>query len=242
MLYITHSQLMRESEQAVLAHTTGDDDAIRRVCLQLLADNRRYALWHSNHDRQMDGVAAARQRNAQVVKLRSVVLEQVHRTALVHYLRERQVVGPAREALLREFHGVVDSRDATLAEHRSYLIATSTQLCATDILALVGDVQGVDLVRRYELLYGQFFGMFCDKSRATSDGEPYMLDAFLPETRDAAERLRLRILDAKLAPVRPVFLGTPQGKDRAPPLRVGANRSPASEAKSLLRSARKLWK
>ena len=68
------------------------------------------------------------------------------------------------------FHGGVDGREATLAGHRSYLIAPSTQLCATDILALVGDVQGVDLVRRYELLYGQFFGMFCDKSRATSDG------------------------------------------------------------------------
>ncbi len=242
MLYITHSQLMRESEQAVLDHTTGDDAALRRVCLQLLADNRRYALWHSNHDRQMDGVAAARQRNAQVLKLRAIVLEQVHRTALVRYLRERLVAGPAREALLREFHGVIDSRDATLAEHRNYLIATSTQLCATDILDLVGDTQGVDLVRRYELLYGQFFGMFCDRSRATLDGEPYMLDAFLPETRDAAERLRLRILDAKLAPVRPVFLGAPRAKDRAPPRRVGAKSSPPSEVKSLLRSPRRFWK
>jgi hypothetical protein len=242
MLYITHSQLMRESEQAVLAHTVGDDDAIRRVCVQLLADDRRYALWHSNHDRQMDGVAAARRRNAQVLKLRAVVLEQVHQTALVRYLRERQVAGPARQTLLREFHGVVDSRDATLAEHRNYLIATSTQLCATDILDLVGDVRGVDLVRRYELLYGQFFGMFCDKSRATADGEPYMLDVFLPETRDAAERLRLRILDARLAPVRPVVLATPQAKDRAPPLGVGAKSSPPREPSSLLQSVRRFWK
>lgn len=242
MLFITHARLMRESEQAVVAHTTADDDTARRVCLQLLSNDRRYALWHANHDRQMDGVAAARQRNAQVLKLRAVVLEQVHRTALVRYLRERQVAGPAREALLREFHGVLDNRDAALAEHRSYLIATSTQLCATDILDLVGDSRGVDLVRRYELLYGQFFGLFCDKARATLDGESYMLGAFLPEIRDAAQRLRLRILDAKLAPVRPVFLGAPRAQDRAPPLRVGDSGVPTSEPKSQPRSLLRLWR
>src|SRR5690606_12363129 len=139
MLYITHSQLMRESEDAVVAYTTADDESARRVCVQLLADERRYALWHAHHDRQMDLVAAARQRSAQIIKLRAVVIEQVHRTALVRYLREGAVSGPARDALLREFHGVVDSRDATLAEHRNYLVAASTQICAAEILERAGD-------------------------------------------------------------------------------------------------------
>lgn len=233
MRYITHSQLMRESEDAVVAYTTADDAATRRVCVQLLADGRRYALWHAHHDRQMDAVAAARQRNAQILKLRAIVLEQVHRTALVRYLRDNAVAGPTRAALLREFHGVIDSRDATIAEHRNYLLAASTQLCAAEILELVGDEAGVDLVRRYELLYGQYFGMFCDRSRAALDGEPYMLSGLLPEVRGAAENLRLRILDSKLTSVKPFFVGAAPGgpellsKDRAPPRRSAG--TPAAE-------------
>jgi hypothetical protein len=97
-------------------------------------------------------------------------------------------------------------------------------------------------VHRYELLYGQFFGLFCDRSRAVSDGEPYMFDAFLPEIRDAAGRLRLRILDAKLAPVRPFFVGAPLGNDRVAPLRSSDKRLAPREAKPLLRSPRRLQK
>jgi hypothetical protein len=142
------------------------------------------------------------------LKLRAIAVEQVHRTALVRYLRDNRVTGAAREQTLREFHGVADARDSTLVEHRNYLLAASTHLCTAEILELVGDRQGLALLRGYELSYGQYFGMFCDRARAAQDGTPYLLGSLLPEVRAAANRLRAGILDERRAPPRPVYLAT----------------------------------
>jgi len=48
--------------------------------------------------------------------------------------------------------------------------------------------------------------MFCDRARALQNGKPFLLDTLLPEVKDVAKRLRLRILDSRLLPVRPVAL------------------------------------
>jgi hypothetical protein len=82
------------------------------------------------------------------------------------------------------------------------LLAASTQFCAADILELIGDAHGVELTRRYEAAYQQFFGMFCERARARHNGRTYMLESLLPEARGTADRLRARILDkGKLAPL-----------------------------------------
>lgn len=203
MIYLTQTRLMLESEQTIRERATAAEEVPRRVCSQLLADQPRYALWHSRHERSMNGVSSARLRDRQIMALRSVAIEQVHRAALVRYFRDHQIKGVARELTLREFYGVADTRDSIIAEHRSYLLAESTQLCAADILELVGDRRGVQLFRSYELAYGQFFGMFCDQARAARTGHRYLLASLLPEVRETAERARLRILDSQLLPVRP---------------------------------------
>jgi hypothetical protein len=202
LLYITQSQLMRESEQTVLERASAPEEIPRRICTQLLADTARYSLWHARHEMHMSEVANARRRERQVLKLRAVAVEQVHCTALVRYLRDNHVVGGERDRTLRAFYGISDARDSALAEHRTYLLAASTQLCASEILELVGDEPGQRLVYSYELAYGQYFGMFCDRARALQSGKPYLLAGLIPEVRDVAERMRLRILDSHLLPVR----------------------------------------
>lgn len=194
---------MLESEQTIRERACDSEEIPRRVCSQLLADQPRYALWHSRHERRMNGVSSARLRDRQIMALRSVSIDQIHRAALVRYFRDHQIKGVARELTLREFYGVADARDSVIAEHRNYLLAESTQLCAADILELVGDRRGVELLRSYELAYGQFFSMFCDQARAARTGHRYLLASLLPEVREAAERARLRILDSQLLPVRP---------------------------------------
>ena len=111
-------------------------------------------------------VADARLRDPQVLQLRSIAIEQVHRTAIVNYLRHGRITGAARDQTIALFHGISDVRDATLAEHRNYLLAASTQVCTHELLDLVGDREGHKLVRRYELAYAQYFAMFCDRARA----------------------------------------------------------------------------
>jgi hypothetical protein len=206
LLYITQTQLMRESEHTVLERAKSADEIPRRICTQLLADEARYAQWHTRHELQMTEVANARHRERQVLKLRAVAIEQVHRTSLVRYLRDSHIIGTERDRTMRAFYGISDPRDSALAEHRTYLLAASTQLCTSDLLELVGDEQGQALVRNYELIYSQYFTMFCDRARALQGGRPYLLTALMPEIRDAAEQLRLRIIDRRLLPARPMSL------------------------------------
>jgi hypothetical protein len=207
VLYITQTRLMRESEQTLHDRATSGDEVSRRVCAQLLADGSRYTHWHARHETHMSGVAAARRREHQVLQLRAIAIEQLHRTALVRYLRDQRLVGAARDETLRAFYGINDTRGSTLAEHRTYLLAASTELCTRDLLDLVGDRRGLNLVRSYELAYTQYFGMYCDQARAVAAGRTYLLAALLPEVRDVAQRLRLRILAGELLPVRSVPSG-----------------------------------
>jgi hypothetical protein len=197
-LYITSTRLMLESEAAVREHAGSGDALPQRICSQLLANEPRYSEWHAFHELKMRNVADARQRYPQVLQLRAVAVQQVHRTSLVNYLRIGRVTGAARDNALRLFHGVSDLRDATLAEHRSYLVAASTQVCTRDLLGLVGDKEGLELLRRYELAYAQYFAMFCERARALQTGKNYLLGSLLPEVKDVADRLRLRIVDSEL--------------------------------------------
>ncbi len=146
----------------------------------------------------MQSVADARLRDPQVLQLRGIAIEQVHRTAIVNHLRLGRITGAARDQTLALFHGVSDVRDATLAEHRNYVLAASTQVCTHELLDLVGDREGHRLVRRYELAYAQYFAMFCDRARALQAGKRYLLDSLLPEVRDVTDRLRMRIAAAPL--------------------------------------------
>ena len=226
MLYITQTRLMRESERTVLERANSGDEVARRICSQLLDDSARYSEWHARHEIRMGGVASARRHERQVLKLRAIAIEQVHRTALVRYLRDHHVVGAERDRTLRTFYGISEIRDSTLAEHRTYLLAASTQLCTSDILDLVGDDRGQGLLRRYELAYGQYFAMFCDRARAIQKGRSYLLTAFMPEVKSVAERMRLRILDTDLLPVRPVSM---LGAARARTARGAARRRTAAD-------------
>jgi hypothetical protein len=228
VVYLTQTRLMIESVRTLDESARNGDGNARRVCVQLLADLSRYSLWHARHERLMSTVADEQRRERQVLSLRSLSLEQVHRTALVRYLRDNRITGAARDQTLREFHRVMDARDSALVEHRGYLLAASTQLCTHELLELIGDVRGNDLLRRYELAYGQYFSMFCDRARSRQNGTLYLLTALLPEVRDAARRLRGRILDSRLLPIRPVsMLGPRRTGTRLGPLPVKTSRPTA---------------
>jgi hypothetical protein len=205
-MYLTRARLMLESERSVEDRASADEEVSQRVCRQLLADRPRYSLWYVRHAGYMGVVAASRNRRAQILSLRSISISQVHRTALVRYLREQCVTGRARDRALREFYAVTDPREAAIIEHRNYLVAASTQFCAADILEMIGDHDGLELLRRYEVAYGQYFAMFSERTRARQMGTPYLLAALLPEVRSAAEWLRARIMDDRCIAPEPLRL------------------------------------
>jgi hypothetical protein len=202
VIYLTHTRLMRESERTV--HETAVDARAReqRVCDQLLSNQTRYSLWHMRYDQRMLPVAKLRRRNDQLLELRRTGVEQIHGAALVRYFRDAGVTGAERDNTLRLFHGVVDVREATLIEHRSYLLAASSQLCASEVLALAGDARGVELVNTYERAYEQYLSLFCQRARAKSDIERSLYDDLLPDVKGVATRLRQRIVAGHLLPTR----------------------------------------
>ena len=202
VIYLTQARLMTESERAVEESARFGAPEYRRVCSQLLAEPVRYTLWHGRQENRMGVVADARRRERQTLALRAFALEQIHHAALVRYLREYRIVGEDRAQTLREFHGVADQRDATLAAHREYLLAASSQVSAAELLQLVDDSRGIECLGDYERAYGQFFSMFCERSRAQQNGQSYLLECLLPEVRGAAARLRARVLQADTPSVR----------------------------------------
>jgi hypothetical protein len=191
---------MLESERTVHETAVQGEPRDRGVCSQLLADRARYVVWHSRHESRMETVAERGRRELQILALRGICVERLHRAALVRYFRDYRVTGPERDQTLREFYGVLEPRDAAVMEHRNYLVAASTQLCATELLELAGDHQGVELVRSYESAYMQYFSLFCERARALQNRETFLLGALLPEVHGAAERLRLRIVSGHLMP------------------------------------------
>jgi hypothetical protein len=191
---------MIESENTVHENAAHGEGANRSVCGQLVSDEPRYSLWVSRHDRRMFTVSVQRDRNRQLLTLRSLAVEQVHRAALVRYLRDYRITGKAREQTLREFYGVLDPTRSALAEHRNYLLSASSQLCALDILDMTADKHGADLVRRYQTTYGHFFSMFCDRARARASNRVFLLACLIPEAKTAADRLRKSILEGQLLP------------------------------------------
>ena len=204
MVYFTHTRLMVESESSIQNHAAIGPDPTRRICSQLRSNEPRYATWLSRHDRRMWHVARGRQRPLQVVELRLVATEQIHRAALVRHLRDDKIAGQARNLLLKEFYGTLDSGCAILAEHRAFTQAVSSQLCAVDLLDMSADRFGVSLLGEYERDYGTFFAMHCDRARAISDGRQYLLASLMPEVRGRASGLRKRLLSGERLPPEPV--------------------------------------
>jgi hypothetical protein len=192
---------MRESESSVQSRAESGEGAAGQVCSQLLASEPRYATWISSHDRRMGVVARGRSRERQILSLRLVATEQIHRQALVRYLRDNEVTGEQRNIVLREFYGPLDSECAVLAAHREYILAGSSHVCASDLLDLSADRHGAEMVSEYETAYGLYFAMHCDRARARAERRPYLLASLMPEVKASARGLRLRLLSGKgLAP------------------------------------------
>ena len=164
------------------------------VCRQLVEQPDCYSLWRSWHDKRMVSVAANARRDRQILALRSFHLQQIHRATLVRYLRDHGIIGVDRELTLQEFYGPIDSQRAAVTEHKTYLISASSQLCADQLLELIGDHRGLTLLRDYQGIYEEYFAMFCDNARAVRRNSTYLLQGLIPDAKAEAKALRERIL------------------------------------------------
>jgi len=193
---------MDESEKTVHAGAARKPGPVQRVCRQVVANEPRYRFWLARHEQPMSQVAASKYRREQIIQLRDTALAQVHKTALVHYLSDYHITGIERDLTLAEFHGVTDPRQAAVDEHQTYLLSASTGFCAEELLAMVGDKDGLSMIQQYREAYGQYFSAYCGNARAARRGKRYLLAGMVPELKLHATRLRKQILAGQLMPSR----------------------------------------
>jgi hypothetical protein len=193
-------RLMRESESSVHERADSGTGHAQSVCQQLVSRPPRYTLWVSRQDREMLAIAGAKRRERQLTSLRALAIQQIHRAALVRYLQANQLTSRDRNLLLQILFAPRDPDCSVLTEHRNYILAASSQLCASDLLELTGDQHGVELVNRYQRDYDLYFAMYCASARAQKECRPYMLEDLIPETRAEAEKTRAMLLSGDRLP------------------------------------------
>jgi len=191
---------MDESEKTVHRGAARGEGALQSVCRQLVADEARYRFWLVRHEEPMTQVAAAKHRRDQILSLRKSAVQQVHKSALVRYFADYHITGKERDLTLADFYGVIDPRQATVAAHQTYLHSASTGFCDEELLSMVGDKGGLDLLQKYRERYGQYFSMYCGSARAKRRGNRYVLEALIPELNTTAKRLREKILGGQQMP------------------------------------------
>ena len=191
---------MDESEKTVHVGAARGQGVVRNVCRQVVSDEARYRFWLVSHGRRMDQVTRSKYRREQIIDLRAAGIAQVHKTALVRYLRDNDIKGRDRDLTLAEFYGVTDPLQAAIAAHHTYLLSASTGFCAEGLLGLVEDAHGLEMIRNYREAYGQYFAMHSARARAHREGKRYLLSGFLPEYKAKATQIREQLMAGELLP------------------------------------------
>ena len=190
-----HARLVAESEwrvEAAALFDSPDDLIVRRV----LESPSTYRRWAAEHEWLLRGVSTHTRVEAQVVALRSAVMNLVHRKALFEYLRDRQLSAGKRHRLLGLFYSSRDYANAVVTEHGNYVRCLSSHVC-TEYLAqhLMHDAAVSEPMQLYEERFTEYFRAFCDTELAETEDERVRAEPLA----DLRPLLKLQLAEARQA-------------------------------------------
>lgn len=186
---------MEYSEQylAMAAQAGGTDEA--QVANRLLQDVTLYRYWEQSHNHMMRTVAAHRQRPHQTRELKKISFLTLHRKAPFEYLRDHQVQGQARRALVRALFGKQQYTQCILREHTAYLSSAGSFLCADSLCGdLMREPGFSDALAHYQTSYNEYYRAYCDSLLAEQAGETSPVQALLPYLRYQLKMIRDHML------------------------------------------------
>ncbi len=192
-----HRRLMQESEQALEDAANGAPTRAARIAGQVLADSKTHCLWEARHADLLRPVAEERRRTPQILAMRRVEIALVHQSALIDYIRSKQIRGRLRNRLFEAFYGPRDLNDAILVEHRNYVLATSSTLSTDHLLDIMHDSRSAELLEIYRTAYAAYFSMYC---YFTCSRDRIMADAIstsMQNARQRVEQLRKQLYTVK---------------------------------------------
>lgn len=217
---------MRESERCLESALRAPESEARLVATRILDDTRAWRRWEIEHADLMRSVAGHRRRDVQVGELKVRSFHLIHRAGVFEYLRDQQVRGDARRAIIQHLHPTRGYSEAVLAEHSNYLRAACSLLCARFVgTAIIEDGVFEDPLARYRELHADYLQAYFAATfgHAAEATEGARQRALLPYLKAKLEEQRRRLL--RLPPLQPSvviepWLRQPQGDtQRLPTLR-----------------------
>jgi hypothetical protein len=179
-------RLMRESTDRVESALHSDNEQEQLVATRVLENPAMWQRWESEHANLMRVVAVTGFRQTQVAVLKKAALRLIERKALFEYARERGVRGETRRRLFAYFHPALDYSHAVVTEHSQYVRKACSFLCTSHVGAEVMNDSGFHTpMQQYEMLYREYFQMFCDSNFGTEEGAEADLLPVLKHELDA---------------------------------------------------------
>ena len=182
-----HRKLMDESEYALRQACDSSSQRVSRIVNTIVGDSQKYRYWESNHAHLLLPVAEQNNRRRQIMALRKLEVQLVHRRALFNLIREQQIQGKARQKLFKLYRATRDYQDAVIAEHQQYMIAMSSRVSTDHLIDVMHDVDSKRLVQEYEESYANYFKLKCFLAITE---ENYFIDLVRLTMRDTGEELR----------------------------------------------------
>jgi hypothetical protein len=168
---LSHDRLMEASNHCLSQAAASDDPETKVVALRLHENPRTYASWQCEHSGLMRNVAAERSPAAQRESMLSASFSLIQRKALFEYLRERELRGAKREAVIQHFFPQRDVADSMRIEHMQYLRSTASYLCVEHVgRGLMVDPLFEEPLAEYETIYHEYFFAHCDQVVADGTG------------------------------------------------------------------------
>jgi hypothetical protein len=199
---MTHTRLMRESEQCVEAAARRGGPVEQLIAGRILESPVIWSRWENEHAALMRTVAEHRRPSNQVAALKAACFSLIHRKALFEHLRDQQIRGDARRQILQYFHRTTGFTHAAITEHEIYLRSACSFLCSEQVGGVViRDGVFLNPMQRYEELYAEYFKLFCD-SIVENETVASSSHALLPYLRyQLAEQRKAVLAMPRITPV-----------------------------------------
>jgi hypothetical protein len=168
---LTQDRLMEASHECLKEASRSGQPQAEIIATRLLENTQTYKSWESEHAALMRNIAAERLPAAQRESMLSASFSLIHRKALFEFLRERQLRGAHREALIQHFFPQRDFADSMRVEHMQYVRSAASYLCVEHVgRDLMFDALFEEPLTQYEEIYHEYFYAHCDQIIAGRTG------------------------------------------------------------------------
>ena len=181
---ISSSILMDVSELRIEYMRWSGSATERQVVNRLFETPSSYCHWESYHAGLMRTVGDGGSRKGQLLTMRRLRFQLIHRQALFEFLRESTATDKQRKALFSVLHGTQDYARAVVAEHGRFLQSNSSLYCADHLAgSILRDSRFGSGLEHYRKSYLEYFGHHCNWILAESQGRDFPLQCLVPHLK-----------------------------------------------------------